>query len=252
MLEQIQAITALYKELPDAIGWSSHGPFLHYAPKELVNSEYRYLLSSIAVYNQTDSTLAEVRILYKGDFGFSPHVEYSRHDAPVNWSHNVQGKELIAHDIIPREIVELSIYNPTPEFEVMQVIVDGKRITELMTRRALARAYPSPLWMRLLLPLFGLLGLATFGFIGWAVYTSHAQQKNNDLLSAMLKQLPACQFKVFENPPDGSREKELDRLLKQQEDWLPHILAANKERSVERLRLRNPVILCEPVAQQAP
>jgi hypothetical protein len=246
VIDQIVALNALRKELPDAIGWTTLGPYLFHAPAEMVDGENHYVCTHIAIYNESNTTLTNVKVLYRGNFEFTPRVAYSRHEAAVKWQHNSEDKELILTDIPPNETVEISIYNPL-EFEVAQVLVHGKKITDFMTRRALAKAYPMPLRWRIALPLMITFALCLLSYVSWQTYNIVKSNSDYELLSTVPKGFPSCHPYVFDNPPDGSGEKKLERFLKQQSPWLHFILAMNNVTDTDELRLKDRVVLCKAV-----
>ncbi|WP_405122311.1 hypothetical protein ACI514_21150 [Pseudomonas sp. M20] len=250
MIDQIAALNSLRKDLPDAIGWTTMGPYLYHAPAEMVSGETRYTCTQIALYNESDSTLADVKLLYRGNFEFVPLITYSRHEAAVKWEHNAADKELVLKQVPPNEEVDISIYNPR-DFEVVQVLVNGRKITDFMTRRALAKAYPTPLRWRIAFPVLGILVLGALSYTSWRTYSmvksNMDYERDYSLLSTVPNGFSGCHPYVFDNPPNDSSEKQLERLLKQQNQWMDFILAMNKVSLPEELHLKDRVVLCKSI-----
>ncbi|AZD33662.1 hypothetical protein C4K22_0900 [Pseudomonas chlororaphis subsp. aurantiaca] len=210
----------------------------------MVTGDNRYVCTHIAIYNESDTTLTDVRLLYCGNFTFTPRITYSRHEAAVKWQHNAEDKELLLRGIPPNETVDISIYNPQ-DFEVVQVLVHGKKITDFMTRRALAKAFPTPLRWRIALTLMCVFGFSVLSYTSWQTYNMVKSNSDYELLSSIPKGFSGCQPYVYDNPPDGSGEKQLERLIKQESRWLNFILAMNNAEDTNELHIKDRVVLCK-------
>ncbi|MFT0182919.1 hypothetical protein ACMSIO_21100 [Pseudomonas benzopyrenica] len=255
MFDQLLALVNLGEKLPEAIGWSYDGPYKTSLPEEFlteisdsITRDQRHLLCSyLTIYNYSGQSKSEVRILYSGEFRFKPIIFYQRRKALVKWDHNEDNKEITIFDVPPNESVNITLCWPYNDFRVDQVLVDDKLITELMKRRALARAYPelqTSIWAIAISALLLAAGFCVLIYLGYLVYGRYQDQK---LLEQATDGVVGCTLSIYENPPNPAAKEMLNRKIKKLEPWMVSlVLKKNNVYSIEDLHDLDKIILCSP------
>ncbi|MBL0845115.1 hypothetical protein [Pseudomonas mediterranea] len=254
MFDQLLALVNLGEKLPEAVGWQFIGPYTLSIPEEIlealdkekIQTGSSYTSAALVIFNYSGASKSEIRVLYSGDFEFKPKITYGRRKAPVKWEHNTENNELIFHDIPPNEKVEIELFNVYQGFSIDQILVDGKLITEFMSKRALAKAYPSPLWLKALLVCASLIGAAAIAMAASTSYTVYKTSKDNELLYGVPSGYSGCTPYFFDNPPDDKTKEILTRKIKKLTPWMHILLAKNRVSSESELYDLDRIILCTP------
>lgn len=256
MFDQLLALVTLGEKLPDAVGWRLAGPYQLSIPEEMLErvsnsgagAEGCYTIAAIAIYNYSGVAKSEVRVLYSGNFEFKPKVSYGRRDAPVRWEHDAENKELIFHDVPPDENIEIELFN-LRGFSVDKVLVDGKLVTELMNKRAFAKAYPVPIWFKASMAGFSLFSAVALVVIIYFIYIAQQRDKDYELMSEAPPGYSSCTPYMYENPPGTESKEILSRKLKKMGAWMGFVLAKNKVETEDELYGLDRVFLCSPSNQ---
>ncbi|MEE4698605.1 hypothetical protein V2K91_25510 [Pseudomonas alliivorans] len=255
MFNQLLAVVNLGEKLPEAIGWEFVGPYRLSFPEEILEAlesdvDSTYIAGALLVYNYSGVSKSEIRVLYSGSFEFRPKVSYGRRDVPVKWKHDIDNSEFVFNEVPPNEKIEIELFNIYQDFSVDQVLVDGKLVTEFMSKRAIAKVYPAPKWLRASLigaPILCAAILAMSAYTGYAVYK---QRLDNEFLYGVPSGYLGCAPYMFDNPPGESTKEALTRKIKKLGPWMQFLLAKNKVSSVSELYDLDRIVLCTPDADQ--
>ncbi|MEE4575043.1 hypothetical protein V2L07_19895 [Pseudomonas alliivorans] len=253
MFDQLLAMVNLGEKLPEAVGWELFGPCRLSFPEEILEAlkdevESPYSVAALFVYNYSGVSKSEIRVLYSGSFDFRPKISYGRRDVPVKWKHDIDKSEFIFYETPPNEKIEIELFNIYRSFSVDQVLVDGKLVTKFMSKRAMARVYPTPKWIRASLigaPILCAAILAMTAYTGYAVYK---QRLDNELLYGVPSGYSGCAPYMFDNPPGESAKEALTRKIKKLRPWMQFLLAKNKVSSESELYDLDRIVLCTPDA----
>jgi len=253
VFDQLLAMVNLGEKLPEAIGWKFVGPYRLSFPEEILEAlkseaDSTYTAAALLVYNYSGVSKSEIRVLYSGSFEFRPKISYGRRDVPVKWKHDIDNSEFVFYEVLPNEKIEIELFNLYQGFSVDQVLVDGKLVTKFMNKRAMARVYPTPKWIRASLigaPILCAAVLAMSAYTGYAVYK---QRLDNEFLSGVPSGYSGCSPYMLDNPPGESAKEALTRKIKKLGPWMPFLLAKNKVSSVSELYDLDRIVLCTPDA----
>jgi hypothetical protein len=254
VIDQLLALVNLGEKLPAAVGWQYIGPYRLSLPEEVMHAldenqvkiGSSYSSSAIVIFNYSGVSKSSIRVLYSGGFKFKPKVSYGRRDAPVKWKHDTENKELVFYDTPPNEKIEIELFNLYEGFSVDQVLVDGNLITKFMNKRALARAYPNPLWLNALMACAIFLAVVALGVAASTSYSLYKSNKDSELLYGVPEGYSGCYPYIFENPPSANSREALSRKIKTLSPWMHILLAKNKVFSESELYDLDRVILCTP------
>lgn len=253
MFDQLLAMVNLGEKLPEAVGWEFVGPYRLSFPEEIVEAlkgevDSTYTAAALLVYNYSGVSKSEIRVLYSGSFEFRPKTSYGRRDVPVKWKHDIDNSEFVFYEVPPNENIEIELFDIDQGFSVNQVLVEGKLVTEFMSKRAMARVYPTPKWIRASLigaPILCAAVLAMSAYTGYAVYK---QRLDNEFLSGVPSGYSGCSPYMLDNPPGESAKEALTRKIKKLGPWMHFLLAKNKVSSVSELYDLDRIVLCTPDA----
>lgn len=254
MFDQLLAMVNLGEKLPEAIGWEFFGPHRLSFPEEILEAlkgeiESPYSAAVLSIYNYSGVSKSEIRVLYSGSFEFRPKISYGRRGVPVKWKHDIDNSEFVFYETPPNEKIEIELFNIYRGFSVDQVLVDGKLVTKFMSKRAMARVYPTPKWVRASLiggPILCAAVLAMTAYICYAVYN---QRLENELLSGAPPGYSGCAPYILDNPPGESAKEVLKRKIIKLGPWMQFLLAKNKVSSESELYYLDRVVLCTPDAE---
>ncbi|NHQ80294.1 hypothetical protein HA051_01670 [Chromobacterium vaccinii] len=250
MFNQIKAALDIRKDIPDAVGYDSYGPIAFPLPLEIrdaipedVTTQIDSLtLLSVRIDNYSSKTQHNIRVLFSGDWEFAPRFSFHRRDIKVKSEIRSEDKEILILEIPPNESLSIEIFNPSTGFNVEQVLLGDVAITKLMQKLAEAKRYPELAKFKFVSFALGLLAVVAITLIAlltWNKFTEHhkIEAANSGLLS--------CTPYVFEN--SVSHEAEIERKLKQAGPYLSgYIFYLNKVDSLDELKLKDELILCDP------
>lgn len=249
MFKSILAALQIRKEIPDAIGYNTFGPATFTIPKEFQEALDSPNIASkdinvfyIRVDNYSSKIMKEIRILYSGDFSYSPNLKFRRRDVQVQFELKADQKELVIAEIPPNESVFIEIFDPLVNFEIFQVISNNEEITGLMQKLAWAKRYPEIARMKLIsyvLMLVVVLALMFFGYVVWKT------NRNTEQINAAYAGFLSCTPSLIDDPAEQAASlKNRFGLLSQ--FWRNIILSTNKVKTFEELKLKSKIIWCEP------
>lgn len=258
MIDQLLALVNLGEKIPSAVGWRLIGPYGFSIPEEMLEGvsegggekSSRFTVTALAIYNYSGGSRAKIRVLYSGGFEFRPVASYGRRDVGVKWEHDVENKEFIFFDVPPSDKIEVELFNVYKGFAIDQVLVDGVLVTQFMNKRAIAKAYPSPMWFRIIMPSLAILMVGILGWGAFVVSDVYKKNKDNEVLLGIPSGYSACSPYIFDNPP-GTPKDALSRKLKQQGFWMGFILRKNKVERESELYDLDRVVLCSPYEEDA-
>lgn len=250
MLQQLIAIVQLKKELPDAIGYDTSSQTGYPSiPVEISGSildatvEEIYNLSSLNLHidNFSSKTQKNVRILFSGEYQYSPKFAFHRRDVAVKYEVKGSDKEIVISEIPPNESVLVKLFNPSQHFNIDQVLVGDNEVTKIMKKLAETKRYPEIARMKVFT-----LGVAalTIGVIVATGYITWNQIRDSKIINSAHAGFSSCSPYVFENPPE--KERTLERKFNQLGVWGTFVLSLNKVSSLNELKLKDQVIFCEP------
>jgi hypothetical protein len=255
VLDQLLAAVNLGEKLPDAVGWQFFGPYKLSLPEEVLeevseNLGSIYTTAGLYIYNYSGSSKSEIRVLYSGSFKFKPLVSYGRRNVAVKWKHDEENNEFIFLNTPPNEQIEIELFNTFDNFSVDQVLVDGKLVTGFMNKRAIARAYPAPKWIKVSMIGLCIFAAAVVSTTGYTSYNIYKQREDSELLSGLPAGYSACIPYVFYNPPNDISKQTLRRKINKLQPWMSYLLAKNKVSFQEELYDLDRVVLCTPTSEE--
>jgi hypothetical protein len=186
-----------------------------------------------------------IRILFSGNYHYSPSIKFLRRDVEVKAEIHDLDKEIFVSEIPPNESVLITFFCPS-NFELNQLLIDDHEITESMQKLANKKRYPSiVLWNRVLLfcVILTFVNLAQSGYTHYLVWRKTQENRLIDIAAAK-SNLSACSMSIFDNSFD--KEKLLERKFEQLENFKVFTLELNKVSSLDELKKKEQVILCEP------
>lgn len=249
MFDQIKAIVDLRKDIPDAIGYDVSGPMRFPLPVELTETLPEDLfkrvseisLLAVRVDNYSSQALRDVRVLFNGSWIFQPRVTFRRRDVRVQSEIRMDDKEIVIAELPPNESAYIEIFNPV-DFSVDQVLISGRAVTGTMQKLAEARRYPE--LARSMLAMYASVAVCAAALAAVA-YVAWKKTSENRIIESAHAGFVSCSPYLFENGP--AQDVILTRKFRQAGTLLePYILAINKVHSLEELRIKDQVILCEP------
>lgn len=247
MLQSIQTIFMLKKEIPDAIGYDTVGPISFPLAKEIQesaqNNQLDYIsLFSMTVYNFSAKVQKEIRILYSGDYEYQPIIKFSNREIMVRYEENQDNKELIIKEIPPNESISIEVFYPSKHFKIIQVLIGDHEITTLMQKLVEAKRYPSLVYSKMMMYILVLVFSIALAFLAFKIWeTRQAHQSIQDAYSGF----ESCRPSLLKNPP--GHEQVLERNYKKLNDvWKNHVLILNKVVSLEALKLKDEIVWCDP------
>lgn len=113
MLDQVKAALDVGKEVPTAVGYSVLGPIQFPLPIEIRNRLVGELADEldaltfavVTVHNYSSTSLRKVRLLFIGQWGFTPTFVFRRRsDVTVKSQLLPEEKEIIIDEIPPKRI----------------------------------------------------------------------------------------------------------------------------------------------------
>ena len=249
LLSTIQSILQLRKEIPDPVGYDTYGPISFPLPHEIqellegnqIKSDF-INITSIRVDNYSSKTQKDIRVLYSGDYEYKPAFKFHRREIPVKFEVLESDKEFLIKEIPPNESVSIEIFNPSTEFELVQVLSGDGEITSVMQKLAEARRYPELARMKLFTHatvIFAIVAVAFTGYLTWS------KLQESSRIEEAYSGFASCSPSLMKNPPEN--EKILERKFKRLDVyWQNYILSSNKVNSLEELGLKNELVWCEP------
>lgn len=250
MFDQIKAVLDIWKDIPGAVGYDTYGPVAFplpleirdVIPQEVATKMDSLTLLSVRIDNYSSKTQRNVRILYSGDWAFSPRFSFRRRNINVNSEIRSEDKEILIHEIPPNESLSIKIFNPSNEFNVEQVLLGDVAITKLMQKLAEARRYPALAKLEFFtfaLSLLAAVAVLPIALLMWNKFSEYNK------IEAAHSGLLLCEPYIFEN--SVSHEAELERKMKQAGPSLSaYIFYLNKVASLEELKLKDELVLCDP------
>lgn len=249
MLSSIQSLLQLKKEVPDAVGYDTYGPISFPIPQEFQNSlkeshdDLDFInLTSLRIDNYSSKTQKGIRILYSGDYLYTPTFGFQRRDISVSFELKNEEKEITINEIPPNESVWIQIFYPSDDFEVVQVLLGDSEITSLMQKLTEARRYPELARMKLFMYATVIIAAIALCFGGYAVWKSMQEKA---LLNAAYSDFASCTPAIMQNPIENEEilERKFQRLGVY---WKNYILSSNKVDSFDQLKLKDQLVWCEP------
>ena len=192
MFNQIKALVDLTKEVPDAVGYEIYGPWDFSLPAEIdtslsqATSERLESLSQlfVEVANYTHKVQKDLRLQYRGNFGFKPQVSFRRREVPVKAELDYENKEIRIAEIPPNESVHVTVFNPSDGFSLEQVLIGDRAVTNAM-RKLAARRSPAARKYRVILALvYSVLLVAVVAVCGLLFFTWRQVQDNQKIAAA--------------------------------------------------------------------
>lgn len=242
----------LKKEIPEAIGYRSFGPFEFPIPNELARTSSNENLFSLAevgillfeIDNYSSKLAKNIRIFYSDSFQYSPQISYASRDVDVEFELRKNKKEIYISELPPNESLSISFFNVSEGFKVGSVLVGDKMITSTMNRLAQFRSYPSFKWLYLFM--FSILALS-FGFVGYSLHTMSERSEANQIVREAYKNLGyiECQPSVFDNSIENERKlnRKFQQLSKIQQE---NTLILNNVLTYEKLKVKDKILFCVP------
>jgi len=243
-------IIGIFKELPEAVGYSVYGPVAFSLPKELKEviglSASKEIDTITSVYIQLDNftnrEITEISILYDGKFHYTPNVSFGRRDVRPIYEHNAEDKAFLITKLPPKESIHIEFFLDEDEFlAIDEVMTEGRLVTKWMQKVADMYRYPKLAIMSFFLFCFILLA---FAGLGWSLYTTSSYNDNYRIVNEAMSDWDACVPTPFINTIES--EKLLKRKFQQQSKYRYYIYKLNNVSSFEELKIKDMVILCEP------
>ncbi len=250
MIDKVLALLQLKKELPDAVGFQTLGPVVFTLPEELRDKlplSYRedfvdIKTSYLVIDNFSKKVQKNIRIIYSGDIGLTPDIEYQNRGTNVDFEHKPDAQEIHINEILPEESIVVSITNSDSEFCVERILISGEMITSTMNKLANAKRYPPLIWAYTLTTLVAAATVLT-------VYNTYKTTEENRLIAERMnlfyKNLgySACQPEIFYN--EIGQERELERIFNQLDDVdQSNTLIFNSVDSYEELKYLDEIVFC--------
>ncbi len=250
MIDKILGIIGVFKELPEAIGYSVYGPIEFSLPKELKEvigqAPIKEIDTITSVYVQIDNftnrEITEIAILYNGKFHYTPNFSFERRDVQPISEHNAEDKTLLIRKLPPKESVRIEVFLDEDEsFVVNSIMTKGRLVTKWMQKISDIYRYPKLALMSFFIICFLLL---MFAIVGHSVYTTSLYNNNYRIINEAMSDWDGCTPTPFVNTIES--EKLLKRKFQQQLKYEYLIYKLNKVNSFDELKIKDMVILCEP------
>jgi hypothetical protein len=199
----------------------------------------------LRIDNYSSKIQKNIRILFSGNYHYSPSIKFLRRDVEVKAEIHDLDKEIFVSEIPPNESILITFFCPN-NFELNQLLIDDHEVTESMQKLANNKRYPSVALMNRILLFILILAFASLAQSGYILYSLWRKTQENRLIdiAAAKSNLSACSWSVFDNSLD--KEKLLERKFEQLENFKVFTLKLNKVSSLDELKKKEQVILCEP------
>jgi hypothetical protein len=195
-----------------------------------------------AIHNYSSKSQRNIRVLYSGDWAFAPRFSFHRRDINVKSEVRAEDKAILIHEIPPNESLSIELFNPSNEFNVEQVLLGDVAITKLMQKLAEAKRYPELAKLKFFTFALGLLAAVAVPSIALLTWNKFSEKHK---IEAAHSGLLSCVPYIFAN--SVSHEAELERKMKQAGPHLSaYIFYLNKVASLEELKLKDELVLCDP------
>ncbi|KPJ87345.1 MAG: hypothetical protein AMJ53_18295 [Gammaproteobacteria bacterium SG8_11] len=248
MIDKVLNVIGLFKELPEAIGYSIFGPLAFSLPKELQEaigqSASKKIETVNVVYlkvdNFTNKEIRELSIMYGGSFSYTPNLNYERREIKPDHQQQEDKKVFLIKNIPPKDSVKIEIFLDQNEtISIDNVLADGVLVTKWMQKIADIHRYPRFAIMYLAM-------LVMLGFTGWTAYSNWTTTENYKIVNESMSDWEGCSPYPFENNIESEKLLKREFLQQQNYHWL--IFKLNKVNSFEELKLKDTVILCKPTS----
>lgn len=255
MFTQIKALLDIRKEAPDAVGYNTWGPISFPLPIEITeaipesisNKISELICLHISIYNYSPKSQRDIRVLYSGDWEFSPKISFDRRETPVKFNINQEDKEIVINELPPNEAISIEVLNPHHDFKIDQVLLGDKQITKLMQKLAEAKRHPTLARLQLITVIALLSILASFSWAIFSLWRTTEEINSQDLeFSKLLGDSGLCKLRIFENK--GTINDLAREFISPKQLSLEEALRLNKASSFEELQLKSKIILCDTKA----
>jgi len=252
MLGSILNGIQIKNEIPDAVGYCTFGPFEFPIPDELKSTNSEEELNSLAdisilyfdLDNHSPKVQNDIRIIYSGEFQYTPKFNYGKRNVAVDFEIQEDLKEIHIKELLPNESLSISFFNTSDSFNIEQVIIGEKMITDTMNRLAELRRSPSLKW-----PYLFMITVLVLAF-GSTAYTTYSMQKSselNRLVKESYKNLGymECLPELFDNAIGNEKklERKYQQLSKIQQD---NTLILNSVLTYQKLKNKEQILFCIP------
>ena len=252
MLGSILNGIQIKNEIPEAIGYRTYGPYKFPVPEELISSSDNEELNSLSdmsilyfdMNNYSSKVQREIRIIYSGDFQYSPKINFDSRKVDVDFEIKKNSKEICIKELLPQESISISFFNTDTKFEIEQVLIGDQMITSTMNALAELKRSPSFKWHYLFISVVLIFPLVTAGYAYNSINKSMEVKK---LISESYKNLGymQCAPDLFDNPvgSEKSLERKYQQLSKVQQE---NTLALNNVKTYDKLKVKDKVLFCLP------
>jgi hypothetical protein len=249
MIEKVLGLVGIFKELPEAVGYSVCGPVAFSFPKEirdiLGQSTSKEIDTVKKVYihvdNFTNMDKFDVSILYRGKFHYTPGVYFERRDIQPVYENLLEEKSLLIKKLPAKESVYIEVFLDKEEsFFIDDVMIQGKRITKWMNKIANMYRYP---WHTLTMIGLFCFSLAILAGVSWVANKTELSKNNYRIVNEAMSSWGGCTPQIFKYSIET--ENILSRKFQQQAKYHRIIYQLNKVHSFKELKLKDTIILCE-------
>lgn len=250
MFDQILAATQLKKEIPYPVGYDVFGPISYpdipvEIEKDISSSIVEKLDGlthiNLRIDNYSSKEQKNIRILFSGNYEYSPKFSFHRRAIDVEYEIHDKSKEIVLSRIPPNESVMVQFFNADQHFNIDQVLIGDSQITQFMQKLAEAKRYPQLFLAKFITLGSMLITIGAFGIFGYFTWSNNQASKT---INIAMDGFVSCRPYIFDNTPD--KEKLLERKFNQLGSWGNFVLSLNKVSSLDSLKLKDQVILCEP------
>lgn len=140
IIKLIPILNTFRKDIPDSIGYEIYPKIFFTLPKELrnhISNENQEIYDLDRIFIRIDNyslkSKKNIRIIYSGEWGFSPDIQYRRRiSTKVKYEILDNEKEIIIDEILPNESVYIILYGTSSNFNIEQILFDDSEVTKTM------------------------------------------------------------------------------------------------------------------------
>ena len=252
-------LNSLRKDIPDCIGYEIYETTSFSLPREIKeiltdkNNAISLLKRQvIRIDNYSMKSKKNIRVIYYGCWSFSPDFIYRKRDSiDVSYRHLEDNKEIIIDELLPNESVLITLYNPSKDFHVIQILFGDEEVTKTMQLLAERKRDPELSRLRffnmVLYPFILVVAILLFGLSIWKIYdtvnyNNEVIRKQNIINAARDKAyegLDLCYLDVFKNDKTKFNEN-----IEKSAMSIENVIHINNVKSIDELKNKEDIVLC--------
>lgn len=252
-------LNSLRKDIPDCIGYEIYETTSFSLPREIKemlideNHEISLLRRQVVrVDNYSMKSKKNIRIIYSGSWKFSPDFIYRKRESiDVSYRHLEDNKEIVIDELLPNESVLITLYNPSSDFHVIQILFGDEEVTKTMQLLAESKRDPELSKLRffsvVVYPFILVIAILLLGVSAWKIYDTvmynneviRKQNIINDARDKIYEGLALCYLDVFKNDNDIFNEN-----IKKNVASMEYIMKMNNVKNIDELKKKEDIVLC--------